>query len=337
MFHAHARTSRALTRVRPRCTTVALAFACVLLSGGAHADTAPAGDSKSILVTGASTGIGRSIAERLAKAGFRVYATARKDADLDELRRIPNVEPLKMDVTSDADIAAAVAAVTKAGRGLDGLVNNAGIATVGAFVDTSPEEFDLVMKVNAYGPYKVTRAFTPLLLASKGRVTTIGSISGTLSSRDLGVYSMSKHAVEAYTDSLAAQLEPAGVLVSVVEPGNYNSEIGRNASARTGTTSRMTDRSQYKPPDEVADAVLQFFTEPAPKRRYMVVPNQREAEITIRKQIEELAQLNEGHPYTYGRDELVKMLDEALAKARPRTGAPVGATPQAPAASATAK
>lgn len=284
----------------------------------AAADPAP---TRAVLVTGASTGIGRRITERLAANGFWVYATARKDADLEALARIPNVQPLRMDVTQDADIAAAVATVTKAGRGLHGLVNNAGVAVVGSFADTTPEDFDWVMQVNAYGPYRVTRAFTPLLVESRGRITTIGSISGILSSRDLGVYSMSKHAVEAFTDSLAAQLAPAGVAVSVVEPGNYDSEIGRNAAARTGRTSRMTDRSQYKPPDEVADAVLQFLTEPSPKRRYMVVPNAAEAEVTIRKAIEELVQLNEGHAYTYDRDALVMMLDEALAKARPKVAA----------------
>jgi NAD(P)-dependent dehydrogenase (short-subunit alcohol dehydrogenase family) len=306
---------------------MALACCAGLFAGTVHAESTVVPDGggprKSILVTGASSGIGRSIAERLAEAGYRVYATARKQADLESLARIPNVEPLRLDVTNDADIAAAVEAVTNAGNGLDGLVNNAGVVTVGSFTETSPEEFDLVMKVNAYGPYKVTRAFTPLLVASKGRVTTIGSISGTLSGRDLGVYSMSKHAVEAYTDSLAAQLEPQGVLVSVIEPGNYDSSLGRNASARTGTTTRMTDRSKFQAPDAVATAVLQFFVQPTPRRRYLVVPDQREAEVTIRKQIEELAQLNEGHEYTYGRDELVKMLDEALAKARSRTAAAV--------------
>jgi NAD(P)-dependent dehydrogenase (short-subunit alcohol dehydrogenase family) len=314
--------------IRPAACALALALA-TLACGTAHAaePVAPAAGADSpapqraVLVTGASTGIGRRITERLAANGFRVYATARKDADLEALGKIANVQPLRMDVTRDADIAAAVAAVTAGGRGLYGLVNNAGVAVSGSFADTTPEDFDFVMQVNAYGPYRVTRAFTPLLVESRGRITTIGSISGILSSRDLGVYSMSKHAVEAFADSLALQMAPAGVAVSVVEPGNYDSEIGRSAAARTGQTTPLADRSRFKPPDEVADAVLQFFTEPTPKRRYMVVPNQREAEVTIRKAIEELVQLNEGHAYTYDRDALVKMLDEALATARPRAGA----------------
>jgi short-subunit dehydrogenase len=166
----------------------------------------------------------------------------------------------------------------------------------------------------------VTKAFTPLIVAGKGRITTIGSISGILSARDLGVYSMSKHAVEAFADSLALQMEPQGVRVSIVEPGNYNSEIGNSAARRSGV-SRLTDRSLYKSPDEVAEAVMLALFEPDPKRRYMVVPNAYEGEITIRKAVQELVQLNEGHSYTYGRDALVQMLDEALATARPAVAA----------------
>jgi NAD(P)-dependent dehydrogenase (short-subunit alcohol dehydrogenase family) len=181
------------------------------------------------------------------------------------------------------------------------------------------EEFDLLMDVNVYGPYRMTRAFTPLIVASKGRITNIGSISGVLAARDLAAYAMSKHAIEAFTDSLATQMAPLEVKVSVVEPGNYDSDIGKSASQRTGQASRFTDRSKYKKPDEVSAAVELALTEATPKRRYMVVPEQREAEITIRKQIEQLVQLNEGQLYTYDRDALIRMLDEALATARPRT------------------
>jgi NAD(P)-dependent dehydrogenase (short-subunit alcohol dehydrogenase family) len=184
--------------------------------------------------------------------------------------------------------------------------------------DISMEEFDLQMKVNVYGPVRMAKAFLPLLTESKGRITNVGSISGILASKDLNTYAMTKHAIEAFTDSLAAELAPRGVAVNVVEPGNYNSEIGANATKRTGAQTRMTDRSKYKQPDEVAAAVELALFEAVPKRRYMVTPDQREAEITIRKQIEQLAQLNEDQPYTYSRDALVKMLDEALATTRAR-------------------
>ena len=293
-----------------------IGFCLLLASPLAHAQAPQGGAQKAVLVTGASTGIGRAITERLAADGYLVYAGARKDKDIADLNAIKNVQALRLDVTSPEEIAAAVETVTRAGRGLYGLVNNAGVAVTGTFDETKDEDFDFVMTVNAYGPYRVTRAFAPLIVAAKGRITTIGSISGILSSRDLGVYSMSKHAVEAFADSLALQMEPQGVMVSIIEPGNYNSQIGASAAKRTGTESRLTDRSQYKAPDEVAEAVALALFEPAPKRRYMVVPNQQEAEVTIRKAIQELAQLNEGHAYTYDRAALVAMLDEALLKAR---------------------
>ncbi len=280
----------------------------------AVAPASPAATQKAVLVTGASTGIGRKITETLAAHGYFVYAGARKDTDLAELAAIKNVQSIRLDVTKAADIAAAVETITKAGRGLYGLVNNAGVAIAGPFADTKEEDFDFVMDVNVYGPYRVTKAFTPLIVASKGRITTIGSISGILSSRDLGVYSMSKHAIEAFADSLEQQMAPLGVGVSVVEPGNYNSEIGKSAVKRTGAPARLADRSQYKPPDEVAAAVELALFEANPKHRYMVVPSQYEAEITIKKAIEELTQLNERHAYSYDRDALVKLLDEALAK-----------------------
>jgi NAD(P)-dependent dehydrogenase (short-subunit alcohol dehydrogenase family) len=132
---------------------------------------------------------------------------------------------------------------------------------------------------------------------------------------------MSKHAMEAFTDSLATQMKDTGVQVIVVEPGNYDSQIGVNAAKREGVDNARADRSKYKEPDEVAAAVAQALSETSPKRRYMVVPNQQEAERTIRKQIEQLVQLNEGQPYAYDRDELAKMLDAALVRSRPRTKA----------------
>ena len=301
-----------------------------LLGGAAFTAAQPAATPapKAVLVTGASTGIGRRITERLAADGYFVYATARKPEDLKALGALKNVQAVPLDVTHPEDIAAAVATITKAGRGLYGLVNNAGIATVGAIGDMKLEEYDLVMNVNASGPVRMIKAFAPLIIEQKGRIVNIGSISGILASPNLAAYSMSKHAIEALTDSLAGQVDSVGVRVSVVEPGNYNSEIGKNAMARMGADSaaaRATglaaraDRSNYKPPDEVAAAVEQALSEPDPKRRYMVVPNQEEAEVTIRKQIEQLVQLNEGQPYAYDRTTLVRMLDEALAKTRPLT------------------
>ncbi len=276
--------------------------------------------TQAVLVTGASTGIGRKITEKLAADGYFVYAGARKDKDLAELSAIRNVQGVRLDVTKPDEIAAAVATITQAGRGLYGLVNNAGIAVVGPLNETAESELHGLMDVNVYGTYRVTRAFSPLILKSKGRIVMIGSISGVLARPQLGVYSMSKHAIEAYTDALAEELAPAGVRVSVIEPGNYRSDIASNMARRLpeGADPKLAgrlgslDRSEYKEPDEVAAAAKRALFDPKPHRRYMVVPNQREAELTIQKQIEQLVQLNEDQPYAYSRDALVAMLDAAL-------------------------
>ena len=308
---------------------------CAVLATPAFASAQPTQQkiSKAVLVTGASSGIGRKITERLAADGYFVYATARKEEDLKALGAIRNVQSLRLDVTHPADIAAAVESVTKAGRGLYGLVNNAGVVTFGTIADMTPEEFDLCMKVNVYGPVMMTKAFEPLIIAQKGRIVNIGSVSGILATRNLAAYQMSKHAIEALTDSLAVQLAPLGVQVSVVEPGAFNSNIVENMFPRLSGEAKAhaqsiwgSDKAQYPEPDEVAVAVEQALFQPSPKRRYMVIPRQFTdpintglAEATIRKQIEQLVQLNEGQPYTFDRAALIKMLDEALATARPRT------------------
>jgi len=269
---------------------------------------------KAVLVTGASTGIGRKVTERLAAEGWFVYAGARKDKDLAELDAIENVQSVRLDVTNAAEIAAAVETITKAGRGLYGIVNNAGVSLRTPLLETKEEDFHYVMDVNVYGTFRVTKAFGPLVIAEKGRITTISSIAGILSPPGLGVYSMSKHAMEGFGDTLALEMAPLGVHVSLIEPGNFRSEISRTAAKRmgAGANSPLADRSQYPEPDAVATAVLHSLSDASPKRRYMVTPNAAEAELTIKKAIEELVQLNQDQPYSYDRKALIEMLDARL-------------------------
>jgi hypothetical protein len=164
---------------------------------------------------------------------------------------------------------------------------------------------------------------------------TTGSIAGIVTGPFGGAYSMSKHGVEAFTDALAAEMERFDVQVAVVEPGNYKSQILASMVARmeaagyTGQGTRFgsmldlvsgpLDRSQYQDPDDVALAALDFMTSDSPRRRYMVVPNQFEAALTIGQAIQELVQLNQDHAFSYDRDELVQMLDDALAQVQPTT------------------
>jgi len=288
---------------------------------------------KAVLITGASTGLGRAMAEMLAADGHFVYAGARKEKDIAELSAIENIQGIRLDVTIQEEIDAAVKTITEAGRGLYGLVNNAGVAVLYPLIEINEEEFDFQMDVNLYGPYRVTKAFAPLIIESKGRITTTGSISGILSGPLFGPYSMSKHAMEAFTDSLAAEMERFGVRVSIIEPGNYESKIGANIAARLKARGFTTEGSMYREdlermlgwldddnvsgnPVEVAEAARMALFDEVPKRRYMVVPNQRQANVTIGKAVEELVQLNQQQKYSFSRDELVKMLDEKLADLR---------------------
>lgn len=290
----------------------------LVLPALAAANTPQAAPRKAVFVTGASTGIGRKITERLAGAGYFVYATARKDADLQALEKIPNVQAVRLDVTSAEDIVAAVDVVTKAGRGLHGLVNNAGIGTGGPVVDAKLDEFELAMNVNALGPVRMTRALAPLIIAAKGRIVNISSVSGILAGENTAAYAMSKHAVEAFTDSLALEMQHVGVSVSAVEPGNYSSQIVHNAAARLGITSRLNERPSDIEPDPVAAAVEHALFATDPKRRYLVTPVESQAQRTLQKQMKQLVELNEGQPYTYDRAALIKMLDDALVGSRPR-------------------
>ena len=300
-----------------------------VLSTMAIAQAAP----KAVLVTGASSGIGRKITERLAANGFFVYAGARSQPDLDALNAIKNVQAVRLDVTVPADISAAVATVTKAGRGLWGVVNNAGVVVVAPLIEADEKELDFIFGVNLYGPYRITKAFAPLLLESKGRVVNISSLNGIVASPMIGAYSMSKHAVEAYGDGLSAELARFGVRVSLIEPGNYGTEIGRNLIARMDTSivkgsrfepqmratiNSMRQFENNPPPDEVADAVLDAMSSANPKARYLVVPVQNQAAVVFRKLMDEIVQLNEGHKFSYDRDALVKMLDDAIARSKTR-------------------
>ncbi len=292
--------------------------------------TVAADDHKSILVTGASTGIGRNLTETLAENGYHVYAGARKDADLAALDAIDNVTAVRLDVTRQDQVDAVVEMITEKGTGLYGLVNNAGVGGGGQVIETPIEDQTFVYTVNVEGVYRTTKAFAPLVIESRGRIVTTGSIAGTISSLPgFSAYSGSKHWIEAYTDSLATEMAPHGVTVSVIEPGNYKSNIRRSSVARgieqTQTaggevTEEMnkayeatTERElSYKEPDEVSEAFMHALFDDEPLRRYMVVPNAGEQEFTIRTKVNELVQLNQWGPYSYSRDQLLELLDEAL-------------------------
>ncbi len=292
--------------------------------------TGIADDQKSILITGASTGIGRNLAETLAENGYHVYAGARKEEDLAELDAIDNITAVRLDVTSQDEIDAVAAMIREKGTGLYALVNNAGVGGGGQVVDTPVENQAFIYRVNVEGVYRTTRAFAPLVMESKGRIVTTGSIAGTISAfPGFSAYAGSKHWIEAFTDAFAAEMEPHGVSVSVVEPGNYKSNIRRSSASRrleqaeaagVEVTEEMREAYKktaerelsYKEPDEVSAAFMHALFDPSPLRRYVVVPNADEQAMTIGTKVNELVQLNRWGPYSYSRDQLVEMLDKAL-------------------------
>ena len=245
---------------------------------------------KHVLITGTSTGIGRNLAETLARQGYRVYAGVRNDVDQEALNAIQNITAVRMDVTKPEEIEAAVAFIREQGTGLHGLVNNAGVGGGGPVVETPVDQQTFVYDVNVEGVYRVTQAFAPMIIESKGRIVTTGSIAGTLSWAGGTAYSGSKHWIEAFTDGLAAEMQPLGVSVSVVEPGNYQSRIRRSAVLReferveaaggeiTDDMRAMYEETEkrelsYKQPDDVSAAFLHALFDPEPLRRYVVVPS----------------------------------------------------------------
>jgi NAD(P)-dependent dehydrogenase (short-subunit alcohol dehydrogenase family) len=305
------------------------------LMGHAHALADESSEQRAVLVTGASTGIGRNIAERLAEEGYFVYAGARKQADIEALSAIDNVQGVRLDVTIQSDIDAAVKTVESGGRGLYGIVNNAGVVVMGILAETDESELDYLFDVNVYGPYRIVKAFAPFIVEAKGRVANISSMAGIKSSMAYGVYGMSKHALEAFSDSLEMEMSGVGAHSSVIEPGPYNSKaVATNCARRKAQgydpeKSLFTELAQelaqlctgdsypnFPEADQVADSVLHALSSAEPKQRYLAVNHQLQAEAMIRDVMRTLAEINaNGHSFGYSRDELINMLDESLAEA----------------------
>jgi NAD(P)-dependent dehydrogenase (short-subunit alcohol dehydrogenase family) len=236
---------------------------------------------------------------------------------------------VRLDVTVDDDIAAAAGFVRTEGRGLWGIVNNAGVIRYAPLIDGPESDFRLTMDVNVLGPFRINQAFVPMLLEGGGRTVVIGSINGFIPAPQTGGYAASKFAMEGYTDSLAAELAGTGVHAAIVEPGEFRSRIRGKmrdaaiAAAESGDLELSEDERQslasfakrnetLEEPDAVASAVLHLMTSDTPKRRYMVTPNAEQAALTIRLAMARMLELNEGQPYSRNRDELVALLDELL-------------------------
>ena len=311
-------------------TILIISCTALLVHQGAIAETAPG--QKAVLVTGASSGLGRTMTETMAAQGYFVYAGARKDKDMEELNAIENVQAIRLDVNKQDQIEAAVTTIAQAGRGLYGLVNNAGVVVLSPLIEIDELDFHFQMEVNIFGPYRITRAFAPLIIESKGRISIIGSIAGTLSSATWGPYSMTKHAMEAYADALTDEMKQFDVKVSLIEPGTYKSKIAQSALDRMEDRKQSTDGSQFQAamdesvnwlsafekdsgdPTEVAEVVMEALFDDNPKPRYLIVPNEQQARWTISSAIERMVEQNHDQKFSYDRAALIEMLDAAIAK-----------------------
>ena len=313
--------------------------AIILLTIPVPPSAAQDGDAvKAVLITGASSGIGRLTAEQLAAEGYFVYAGARKAADIEALDNIDNVKAVRLDVTVQEEIDAAVRLIESEGRGLWGVVNNAGINVIDPLIEAEMSDLQFIFDVNVNGIFRVTKAFAPMVIESKGRIVNISSIAGTLSGGlpGYGMYFMSKHAVEAYSDQLAFEMAGFGVRVSAVEPGNFGTDIGVSRCMRMIARSESREYryfadvmqdyldgckeyiaeggvSSAPPPNLVADAIEHALFADNPKEHYLVVADPFEGKITIGKAFEELLHLNQDHEHSLTRDELIALMDEELA------------------------
>ncbi|MDF1761895.1 MAG: SDR family oxidoreductase [Oleibacter sp.] len=187
---------------------------------------------KSILITGASSGIGAACCEWLLARGYQVFAgmrTPKEDASLKQ-EYGERYQVLALDVTDPDSISAATGSIQSRTNGqLFALINNAGVAYSGALETLPIEQVKSLFDVNVLGTFAVTQAFIPMLRTSQGRVVVMGSISGLLAAPGLSAYSASKFALEGMCDSLRNELNPFGISVTILEPGKIETPIWRKA------------------------------------------------------------------------------------------------------------
>jgi len=254
---------------------------------------------QSVVITGASTGIGWATAKLLLDKGFGVFGSVRKEADAIRLKGEfgANFAPLLFDVTDEAAVLAAAREVRAAlnGETLTGLVNNAGIAVAGPVLELAADEFRRQMDVNVIGPIIATQAFGPLLGADpslkgpKGRIVMISSVAGKNGNPLSAPYCTSKHAIEGLSESLRRELMLFGIDVIIVAPGPVKTPIwskGREDvdmskyknSPYLPALQKVTNYMKHLdaiglPPEKIAERVHEALTTAHPRVRYQIAPD----------------------------------------------------------------
>jgi len=248
---------------------------------------------RSVLVTGASTGIGRATALRLDASGWQVFAGVRKEADGESLHAdaSPGLVPVILDVTDPEQIAAAAARIeAKSKGGLDGLVNNAGVAVPGPLETIPLEDLRHQLEVNLVAYVAVTQAMLPQIRRAEGRVVFLSSIGGRIAFPFGGPYHASKFATEAIGDVFRQELRPWGIKVAIIEPGSIDTPIwgrGQDKAAEIEARSPQTgllygaaiekfrklieDTAERGiPPEKGAKVIAHALESSRPKTRYLV-------------------------------------------------------------------
>jgi NAD(P)-dependent dehydrogenase (short-subunit alcohol dehydrogenase family) len=254
---------------------------------------------RSVVVTGASTGIGHASVKLLLDKGFKVFGSVRKQADAERLKGelSANFTPLLFDITDEAAVLAAAREVRASlnGETLAGLVNNAGIAVAGPVLELSADQFRRQMDVNVIGPIIATQAFGPLLGSDpslkgpKGRIVMISSVAGKNGNPLTPAYAASKHAIEGLSESLRRELMLFGIDVIIVAPGPVKTPIWSKGREAVDTDNyknspylpALQKVSAYMkhldsiglPPEKIAERVFDALTLPHPKVRYQIAPD----------------------------------------------------------------
>jgi NAD(P)-dependent dehydrogenase (short-subunit alcohol dehydrogenase family) len=257
--------------------------------------TATSPGERAVVISGASTGIGRSCALHLDRLGFQVFAGVRRAADGAALARVasPRLTPIVVDITDPEAVGAAYQAVSDRNIALTGLVNNAG-STVPCPLEFLPlETLREQLEVNLVGHVAMIQAFLPLLRRSHGRIVNVSSLAGRLPVPVMGSYTAAKHALEGLSGSLRLELAASGVRVSVVEPGDIQTSMtGKLRRDVSAAMSALPDDGVERysalmrgvevaigagadsgaPPEVVAEAIAHALTSNRPRIRYQVGP-----------------------------------------------------------------
>jgi NAD(P)-dependent dehydrogenase (short-subunit alcohol dehydrogenase family) len=253
---------------------------------------------RSVVITGASTGIGWATAKLLLARGFRVFGSVRKEQDAQRLSGEfgANFTPLSFDVTDEAAVLAAAREVRTAlnGETLAGLVNNAGIAVAGPLLELAADDFRRQMDVNVIGPVIATQAFGPLLGADtslrgpKGRIVMVSSVGGKNGNPLLSAYCASKHAIEGLSESLRREMMLFGIDVIIIAPGAVKTPIWAKADeidistyrnspffpALEGVRKFMMQLAETGlPAERIAEVIYTALTTASPKVRYQITPD----------------------------------------------------------------